>query len=428
MSLQRALSVAGLRATGGAFLPSGQPQQQQLLSKDQKSQIRWPPSAGVTEEVAAVQMPLFSSVQPVFIATKRRSPARLPTDTEVLLVEFRRRAQALGCSEKTARDYSSQLRTLCCLAESETGEPVNLIQLFGDAPILGKTLACDSSPNRHREYSGYSTDGRRHAARKFAVVFSHEIADEHGAEGEVLLDRALRTVYRRVGTTYRSPTPRPRNRGARAASPEEIERVLEALASQPGFEGLRERAAVIVMVETGCRVNSLRLLRSEDCFLELDDQLRILLRSKGRRGPAEYLLSKRASSACLQYFEAFNEWAAKCGREAIRPGEAGMVWRSRRGIVTYKSWRDALAASSALAGLPRLKPHDLRRTFATQAESRLERHFVALAGWWDGTVTMDRHYINPRPKTVERKAYGQEESRYEAPRSRWPDAVAHGRA
>jgi len=74
----------------------------------------------------------------------------------------------------------------------------------------------------------------------------------------------------------------------------------------------------------------------------------------------------------------------------------GAVWRTRRGVVSARHWRTVLGETCAALGLPRLRPHDLRRTFATLAEGRVGRYRTALAGGWDGTGTMDRHYISPR--------------------------------
>ncbi len=158
------------------------------------------------------------------------------------------------------------------------------------------------------------------------------------------------------------------------------------------------------MAETGCRIDALRRLDGRDCYAEPDGRVRLLLHAKGRRDPAEYLLSHQASQALRAYIEAYNAVAPRLGvPHRIGPGAAGAIWRSRRGAVSHDAWRVVLTQACAAAGLPRLRPHDLRRTFATQAESRIRRHQTALAGWWDGSGTMDRHYINPRLETIDEK-------------------------
>src|SRR5262249_3902906 len=135
-----------------------------------------------------------------------------------------------------------------------------------------------------------------------------------------------------------------------------------------------------------------------------DGRIRVLVHAKGRRVPAEYLYSARASEALRDAVAAFNRAAPRLDTpERIRLGRPGPVWRSVRGVVTADAWRTTLTRACAMAGLPRLRPHDLRRTFATQAEGRVGRHQTALAGGWDGTGTMDRHYVNPRADVVDSK-------------------------
>jgi integrase len=351
-----------------------------------------------------VQLALLPGVLPRPVPVRRRRPAPLAGTTGRTIADFERRVQALGAAAKTARDYASQLRTLVRIAAELGHRSTDLLTLFGDPWLLGHALSYPRKLEGEGEYSGYATDGRRHAARKFAIVFAREIEARHGEPAETLLDRALRTVYRRVGTVDKSPMPQPRRRGGTVLRPGELERLLEVVGQQPGVEGRRDAAAMRIMAETGCRIDALRRLDGKDCYEEADGHIRLPLHAKGRRDPAEYVLSLRASSALRAYIEAYNAMAPRLGvPHRIGPETAGPIWRSRRGVVTCGTWRAVLTRACTAAGLPRLRPHDLRRTFATQAESRIGRHQAALAGWWEGTGTMDRHYISPRPETTDDK-------------------------
>jgi integrase len=374
------------------------------MSHEEQSHVIAEHAAPVCE--TAVQLSLFPVVapQPVTVRRRRRPLTTLRLRDQEQIMVFEIRAQALGSATKTARDYASQLRTLQRITERITGKAETLIALFGQTEVFGKALAYGPKLDGTGDYTGYATDGRRHAARKFATVYATEIEAMHGEPAHVLLDRALRTVYHRVGTIYKSPVPRPRRRGGMALRPEELDRLIDAVSSHPGVSGLRDSAAMRIMAETGCRINALRHLDAADCHPETDGRLRLLLHGKGRREPAEYLLSSRASTALMTYVIAYNADTARRGnaRRIQLPG-TGPVWRSDRGRVGYSAWRAALARGCADAGVTKIRPHDLRRTFATLAEGRVGRHQTALAGWWHGTGTMDRHYVSPRPETIDDK-------------------------
>ena len=352
----------------------------------------------------AVQLPLITGVPPRHVRDRHRPQRAMLPSNDALFASFQRRVEALGCTRKTARDYASQMRTLLRIAHALHGTPVELITLFGHTQLLGRSLAYSARPGCARQFSGYALDGRRHAARKFALVFDGELRARHGASGERLLDRALQSAYRRVGSTYRLPVSLPRRRGGPVLTPAELERLLKVVAAQPGFAGLRDSAALLIMAETGCRIDALRRLHAAMCFEEPDGRIRLMVRAKGRREPAEYLLSRRASQVLRNAIDAFNREAPRRGRaDRIRLGSPGPVWRSTRGVVSADAWRRTLASAGAAAGLPRLRPHDLRRTFATQAESRVGRYQTSLAGGWDGSGTMDRHYVNPRWDVIDAK-------------------------
>jgi integrase len=358
---------------------------------------------GPTEAVP-VQLPLIAGVPPRQVH-RLKPAAPTPWPAEAIIGEFRTRVQADGHSEKTARDYASQLRTLLRIAARLAGGRIDLLDLFGCTDLLGRALASADRPDGTGEYSGYATDGRRSAARRFARLFRREIAARHGEPAEALLDRALRSTCRRIGARYRSPVQRVRRRGGRVATAEELRRLDNAIGGDGNYAGLRDRAALRILAETGCRVNALRTLDGRDCHVMADDHLRILVRAKGRPEPAEYHLSAEAGRALVAAADAFTAAAPRLGlADRAGPGVPGPVFRSARGAaVSYDAWRRAFGAACAAAGVPLLRLHDLRRTFATAAESRAGRHLTALAGWWDRTLTMDRHYVCPLDATVDAK-------------------------
>ncbi len=180
---------------------------------------------------------------------------------------------------------------------------------------------------------------------------------------------------------------------------EEVDAVVEAAGSAPGYKGLRNRAFLLLLAETGARVNALRTLDGTDCVEMPDGTLRAFVHEKGKRRKREIELSPPAAAALRAYATAYNRGAIAAGwASRIRLGQLGPVWRnSSRSCWPYPNVLACLRHTCALAGVAPFTPHALRRAFASDAASILSRHEVALAGNWQGLDRLDEHYISLRP-------------------------------
>jgi integrase len=212
-------------------------------------------------------------------------------------------------------------------------------------------------------------------------------------------------VAERVGTGYRLGGGTPRRRGGRAPSDTQVRDVLDAIGRASGYPGLRNRAFLTILAETGARVNALRLLDGTDCFEMPNGRLRIFLHEKGKGEPREIEVSREAADGVRAYAEAFNYHAAvRRWPVRVRLGERGPIWRnSTRGRWSYDNILATLRAGCIASEIPPFTPHALRRAFATEAASVLPRHTVARAGGWQGLDRLDDHYVRPRSTTIREK-------------------------
>ncbi len=312
---------------------------------------------------------------------------------------FAQRLADAGRVKRGRQAYIYQIRMLLRVAERLVGAPMTIAQLFCAPEILGRALVDDVASSDGNQLSRWSLDQRRSAVRALATFLCADLTALTGRSPHEVVDSALRSVAQRVGTVYRLPGGRPRRRGGVTPLREEIGAVVEASGRAPGFKGLRNRAFLLLLAETGARVNALRTLDGADCVEMPDGALRAFVHEKGKRRKREIELSTPAASALRAYVTAYNRAAIALGwASRIRLGQPGPVWRnSSRSCWPYPDVLACLRHACGGAGVASFTPHALRRAFASDAANTLSRHEVALAGNWQGLGRLDEHYITLRP-------------------------------
>jgi site-specific recombinase XerD len=179
------------------------------------------------------------------------------------------------------------------------------------------------------------------------------LRDLRNAHGLAAAWRALRAFYNwaaREGFIPESPMraltpPRPPQDVLPAIPEEHIKKMLAAAASW------RDRAIILVLLDTGLRASELLRLRIKDVDLESGV---IIVRGKGGHAAPVYL-GNRSRAALTRYLA--------LERQNPQPDEPLFV-SARGGPLAYRSLLEVIARLSVRAGIPRYSPHAFRRTFA----------------------------------------------------------------
>lgn len=319
-----------------------------------------------------------------------------------LMRTYMRRLAARGAAPNTMDAYRYQLRFLLRAAERGSGSAIELDELFGNVPVLGRALVDDRGRAAAERLSKWTLAQRRSSVRSFASLMHPELVSRLGEDPHTVLDRALRSVAERVGGGYRLTGGASRRRGGPAPTVNEMAAVIANAGVEAGFDGVRNRAFFGILATTGARVNALLELDGTACVELPSGRVRLFLHEKGKAECREVELGGVHADALQEYAEAFNRHASRQSwRARVQIGEPGPIWRnSGRGCWPYQDVLATLRAACAAAGVPPFTPHALRRAFATDAASVLPRHVVALAGGWQGLERLDDHYVRPRGSVI----------------------------
>jgi site-specific recombinase XerD len=152
--------------------------------------------------------------------------------------------------------------------------------------------------------------------------------------------------------------------------PEDGLRRLLAACAGKHFEGRRDTAIVMFLLDTGARRAELVGLRLADLDLDLD--VAIVL-GKGRRERA-LPFGRKTAVALDRYLRV---------RARHRDADLPWLWLGQRGALGPYGVRQILRRRGAEAGLPDLHAHQLRHTFAHAwlAQGGGETDLMRLAGW-----------------------------------------------
>ena len=272
---------------------------------------------------------------------------------------------------------------------------MGLLELLQDEPLLGQTLATATTADGSREISAWLAAQRRSVLRSFTQLMEPELGLEGIADADDALVRALRSVAEPVGTGYRLPGGKPRERGGPTPSMEELAAIQDELGRKPGWRGARNEIILSLMARRGVRVGGLLGLDGASAYSLPDGHLRFLLRAKSKREPYELAVPGSLIEPLARYVETFNAWAQASGLpDRIGFGTPGRFWRNDLGQpLTNQAWTNDLKQACVSAGLPAYTSHAFRRAFATISTAVAPRATVATAGNWTSPRRMDDHYV-----------------------------------
>ena len=241
----------------------------------------------------------------------------------------------------TRQQYRWVLRNILDLASNLAGRSVGLLELLQNEPLLGQTLATATTADGSREISAWLAAQRRSVLRSFTQLMEPELGLEGIADAGDALVRALRSVAEPVGTGYRLPGGKPRERGGPTPSMEELAAIQDELGRKPGWRGARNEIILSLMARRGVRVGGLLGLDGASAYSLPDGHLRFLLRAKSKREPYELAVPGSLIEPLARYVETFNAWAQASGLpDRIGFGTPGRFWRNDLGPAAYEPGLD----------------------------------------------------------------------------------------
>jgi site-specific recombinase XerD len=154
----------------------------------------------------------------------------------------------------------------------------------------------------------------------------------------------------------------------------QLKRLLDACAGQ-GFDERRDRAIVLLLVDTGIRLGEIAGLRVGD--IDWDLEVAVVI-GKGRR-PRTIAFGRKVAQALDRYVRVRGQRA-----DAQDPS----LWLGRKGRLTSTGLAQMLKRRAREAGIGEIHPHQFRHTFAHQwlASGGSEGDLMRLAGWRSRTM------------------------------------------
>jgi site-specific recombinase XerD len=156
--------------------------------------------------------------------------------------------------------------------------------------------------------------------------------------------------------------------------PEALKKLLDATAGQ-GFDDRRDKALILLLIDTGIRLGEVAGLSLED--IDWDHEVAVVT-GKGRR-PRTVAFGRKVAQALDRYARVRGQHA-----EAPTP----WLWLGRKGRLTSTGIAQMLKRRAREAGIPEIHPHLFRHTFAHQwlADGGSEGDLMRLAGWRSRTM------------------------------------------
>ena len=156
--------------------------------------------------------------------------------------------------------------------------------------------------------------------------------------------------------------------------PEALKKLVDATAGQ-GFDERRDRAILLLLIDTGIRLGEIAGLAVED--IDWNHEVAVVT-GKGRR-PRTVAFGRKVSQALDRYMRARGQHA-----ESRSPA----LWLGRKGRLTSTGIAQMLKRRAREAGIDAIHPHLFRHTFAHQwlAEGGSEGDLMRLAGWRSRTM------------------------------------------
>lgn len=155
---------------------------------------------------------------------------------------------------------------------------------------------------------------------------------------------------------------------------DQLKRLLDACAGQD-FDERRDRAIVLLLVDTGIRLGEISGLRVDDIDWDLEVAV---VTGKGRR-PRTIAFGRKVAQALDRYVRVRGQHADT---------QDSALWLGRKGRLTSTGVAQMLKRRAREAGIGEIHPHLFRHTFAHQwlASGGSEGDLMRLAGWRSRTM------------------------------------------
>ena len=279
-------------------------------------------------------------------------------------------------SPQTIAAYRDTFRLLLCFAQKQTGKrPFELDIDDLDAPLIGAFLA-------HLEHDRGNSPRTRNARLGAIHSFYRFAALEHPEHAHT------------IARVMAIPTKRHERNTVSYLDLDEIKALLAA-PDRATWLGRRDRALLLVMIQTGVRVSELVGLRVCDVHLGTGQHIKVT--GKGRK--------KRATTLTRETVQVLRQWITERGGEPDDPlfpsRQAQPLSRYTIGVLVSKH------TATALAGCPSLKtkrvtPHTLRHTNAMLLRAK-GVDIATIALWLGHESTQTTHiYEHADPALKER--------------------------
>lgn len=337
-------------------------------------------------------------VQGRAVRQRQRQPLWLVPDSDsASLIEEFRQLVLRRASPKTAKHYRWVMKDVLRIAARLAGHHVGICELYGDQGLLCAVFSCPTTSTGDQDVSMWLTSHRRTVPTQFADLMARALRKRGVLNASDRVTQALRAVAAPTGTGYSLLVGRPRGRGGPMPTPEEAAIVLRELAAVPGWQGHRDFSIASILRRRGQRINALLDLDGSNLYRMPDGRLRLMVRAKSSKQPAEVELPVEIAMSMSAYADDFNAWARRHGSAVrIGIGVPGLFWRQENmDRLSYAVWTKRLKQAAIRAGVTPFSSHALRRAFATEATQVLPRSVAALAGGWASNRKMDDHYVQP---------------------------------
>jgi site-specific recombinase XerD len=268
-------------------------------------------------------------------------------DVRTMVASFRRHLRAGNVSERTIQTYLEACTQLADFLEHQ-GMPVQVSNIRRE----------------HIEaFIEHLLDTRKPATASIRYRSLQQLFRFLEDEGEIVESPMRRMRPPRVPE---APPPVPPDRNLR--------KLLEA-SEGSGFDERRDRALLMVFIDTGARLSeiaNLQLEGDDGPDIDLDDQL---IRVIGKGGRPRFLpLGNKAVKAIDRYLRV---------RGSHPEADLPWLWLGRGGRMTPSGIRQALERRSEQAGIDKINPHAFRHHFAHAwlASGGSEGDLMRLTGW-----------------------------------------------
>lgn len=224
-----------------------------------------------------------------------------------------------------------------------------------------------------------------HHIRRWLLYRQQQNISTHTLHNSYRIPKAFWQWCIREGLTENNPfakveAPKKEQVLKRALTPEEVEKLLNACSGKDWLN-LRDRALILLLLDTGLRIHEAHSLRVADV-----SQDTLIVKGKGGKQRV-VVLSADVRLAVQRYLRAYQQ------QRGVRLQAEEPLWQGDRGLLTLEGLKVVVRKAGKRAGLT-LGAHQLRRTYATwslRAGIDLE-HLRLLMGHSDYKVL--QQYLN----------------------------------